>query len=389
MAVPSGWVKKSFLFWSKLPNVKIEALRVSGQEYNGPTKKIAVIVYKTFKEHHLAEGAAEELSKREISDVDSKRKRLKPTKKPKPVTSKDYNMMVQGSSPTHPVEYDSEPLYVDQDGVMYFTPSVENANMANLQIAGSMSYEQMKADLKVFIEATVEKVVETSFQINFARFAALLEIQRKDDSKKLKPGDSVERHSRINTEDELIKWNIKLNNEELCRKYLEYFPKIIIADAYNDKGGNVCYTVVDCLFTREFWTKMTWTGISGSNKAKRGFREYGNVTQLLCSIVQIGDPSYTANKLEMFCRNRLFRYCKSRSTNRQLRKSACRQRHGHKSNAPTLDTANEEISQNSNDTDVSENVKQDAGDSSDGESEEDEVESNSGGSETGSSTEDE
>ncbi|XP_065076058.1 uncharacterized protein LOC135699694 [Ochlerotatus camptorhynchus] len=349
MAVPSGWVKKSFLFWPKLPNVKIEALRVSGQDYNGPTKKIAVIVYKTFKEHHLAEGAAEELSKREVSDVDRKRKRLKPTRGPKPVTSKDYNMMVQGS----------------------------------------MSYEQMKADLKVFIEATVEKVVETSFQTNFARFAALLEIQRKDDSKKLKPGDSVERHSRINTEDELIQWNIKLNNEELCRKYLEYFSKIIIPDAYNDKGDNACYTAVDCLFTREFWTKMTWTGISRSNKAKRGFREYGNVTQLLCSIVQIGDPSYTANKLEMFCRNRLFRYCKSRSTNRQLRKSACRQRHGHKSNAPTLDTANEEISRNSNDTDVSENVKQDAGDSSDGESEEDEVESNSGGSETGSSTEDE
>ncbi|KXJ75917.1 hypothetical protein RP20_CCG010753 [Aedes albopictus] len=489
MTVPTGWVKKGLLHWPKLPNIKIEALRVTGQEYDGSSKKIAVIVFKKFKNLQMAEEAAEELSKREVSDVDNKRKRLKPAKKPKCTNSKDYNLMAQecirnkktvlseangkraaehgknqtqpqaaasakpedfpdenvlpaqptqtsqtlttkavraqpqrsaplqhppnaavqiqqnvssagsnapctfdagaesvhpnagpsshaagttiqlvqpvsgehsdrndvlpnsvqfpgsyilapmdpattstkiltGLSPTQSIHIDSETAFVNQDDVMYYAPAFESDPMANIQISGAMSYEQMKADLKECIETTVEKVVEKCFQTNFARFAALSEIQRKEDSDDPKPRDSVERHTPINTEEELKNWNIELNSKELCRKYLEYFSKIIIPNAYKDKGDNACYTIVDVLFTRDFWTKMTWTGISRGNKAKQGFREYGNVTQLLCSIVQIGDTSYTAKKLEMFCRNRLFRYSKTRSTNRQLRRSACRNRRG-------------------------------------------------------------
>lgn len=105
---------------------------------------------------------------------------------------------------------------------------------------------------------------------------------------------------------------------------MEYFSKIIIPNGYNGKGDNACYTAVDCLFTRNFWTTMTWTGINRGNKAKKGFREYGNATQLLCNIVQIGDPLYTAKQLEQFCRNRLFRYSKARLISQQLRKSSCR-----------------------------------------------------------------
>lgn len=96
MAVPSGWVRKNLLFWPKLSNAKIEALRVSGDDYDGPTKKISVIVCNKYKKLDMAEEAAEELSKREVSDVDSKRKRLKPTKKPKLASPKDYNLMIQG-----------------------------------------------------------------------------------------------------------------------------------------------------------------------------------------------------------------------------------------------------------------------------------------------------
>lgn len=96
MVVPSKWLKKDVLFWPKLPNIKIEALRVSGGHYDGPTKKISVIVFKKFKTLSMAEEAAEELSKREVSDIDNKMKRLKPTKKPRLVGPKDYNLMVKG-----------------------------------------------------------------------------------------------------------------------------------------------------------------------------------------------------------------------------------------------------------------------------------------------------
>uniref|UniRef100_A0A0P6IXW0 DUF4806 domain-containing protein n=1 Tax=Aedes aegypti TaxID=7159 RepID=A0A0P6IXW0_AEDAE len=433
MAVPTKWVDKSCLLWPRASNAKIEQLRISGQTFEGATKKIPAIVCGRFKEISLAEEAVEELSKREVSDVDGKKKRLKPAKKPKASAKKNYNDMIEaqpkvrvinagklqpsvpttilrasgesseapsktvdstashdmsfpaaevaqvvtdirhstsflaaptqdtmptvlhlaqenqmeapmdqtdqwptsskmigGTSPTTLV--DANQIYFQDENIVYLQPSDEN-DISGLQIAGSMSYEQMKADLKVFIEQTVEKSIENAFQNNFARYAALSEIQAKDDSAKTVPDDSVENHAPINDEDELAKWNIKLNNKELQRRYLEYFSKIIIPNAYNQKGNNACYTVVDCLFSREFWTKMTWTGISRSDKAKRGFREYGNVTQLLGDIVRIGDPSYTAQQLELFCRNRLFRYCKSRSTSRRLRKSACRPKRSSKATA--------------------------------------------------------
>lgn len=96
MAVPSGWVKQNCLLWPKFTNAKTEMLRVNGQDYDGPTKRIPVIVHKRFKDLRQAEESAESLAKREVSDVDGKKKRLKPAKKPKPVASKDYNLLVEG-----------------------------------------------------------------------------------------------------------------------------------------------------------------------------------------------------------------------------------------------------------------------------------------------------
>ncbi|XP_062565325.1 uncharacterized protein LOC134227685 [Armigeres subalbatus] len=237
--------------------------------------------------------------------------------------------IIRGTSPEQTVLGDGKGYLQDEN--MFYQYADEN-NTSALQITGSMSYEQMKADLKVFIETTVTKSVEKAFETNFARYAALSDIEARENSAKSED-DIVENHTLINNEDELSKWNIKLNSRHLRQRFLEYFAKIIIPNAYIQKGDNACYTVVNCLFTRDFWTKMTWTGISRGNKTKRGFREYGNVIQLLGDIVRIGDPSYTAQKLELFCRNKLFRYCKPRSTCQKLRKSACRPKRSHKAAA--------------------------------------------------------
>lgn len=103
--------------------------------------------------------------------------------------------------------------------------------------------------------------------------------------------------------------------------------------AYYEKGDSASYLIVDCLFTRAFWNSFTWTGINRGNKSTRGFREFANVLQLLLAIVNVGDPTYTSIKLEKFCKNRLFRYSKSRSSNKQLRKSTCRNTKGTKGKA--------------------------------------------------------
>ncbi|KXJ76816.1 hypothetical protein RP20_CCG008880 [Aedes albopictus] len=465
MAVPSGWVKQNCLLWPKLTNAKTEMLRVNGQDYDGPTKRIPVIVHKRFKDLRQAEESAESLAKREVSDVDGKKKRLKPAKKPKPVASKDYNLLVEectrkkqissqmneitvsttrnpvlhelnqqsarfenGSACTEKIENDSTAAapgvsyagtsvspttrsMSDQNGTRTNQTLVDNLpseqvqvasfahqstvpahtradqndvnfqqstsdmtsmqsiaaigqeayvespsiylpgsskqlkgilnefsqmdtelqndedhlyaapnDVSNLQIVGTMSYDQMKADLKTFIESTVEKAIEKSF----SRHAAESEVRKRHDIEEPDLDDTVEKHKLIDNEDQLGAWNIKLNSQSLCHRYLEYFSKIIIPNSYNGKGDNACYTVVDCLFTRAFWTKLTWTGVNRGDKAKKGFREYGNVTQLICRIVQIGDPSYKAKNFEEFCKNKLFRYSKSRSISQQMRKSACR-----------------------------------------------------------------
>lgn len=113
---------------------------------------------------------------------------------------------------------------------------------------------------------------------------------------------------------------------------MEYFSKIIVPNSYIEKGDNAFYIISDCLFTRRFWNCFTWTGVNRGEKSKRGFREFGNITELLLRIVQIGDPTYTRQQLEKFCKTRLFRHSKSRSTNKMLRKSSCRTKRGAKKN---------------------------------------------------------
>lgn len=77
----------------------------------------------------------------------------------------------------------------------------------------------MKADLKVFIETTVTKSVEKAFETNFARYAALSDIEARENSAKSED-DIVENHTLINNEDELSKWNIKLNSRHLRQRFV-------------------------------------------------------------------------------------------------------------------------------------------------------------------------
>lgn len=96
LAVPVSWIKSGNLLWPKLNNEKIEALRVSGAEFNGATKRIPVIIWKKVRNFQAAEKAADDLAKKEVSDIEGKKKKLKPQKKPTLKKGKDYNAMFAG-----------------------------------------------------------------------------------------------------------------------------------------------------------------------------------------------------------------------------------------------------------------------------------------------------
>ncbi|XP_055539568.1 uncharacterized protein LOC129726644 [Wyeomyia smithii] len=182
---------------------------------------------------------------------------------------------------------------------------------------------QMKLDIIEGIKTSIRQVVEDCLDKSFPRFATMLHMDCRDESKP-QAGNSIEEHRHINDKDDLINFNKMLANKHVFEEYIKYFTKIIPPTSYYAKGDSACYIIVDCLFTRPFWNNFTWTGINRGNKSKRGFREFANVLQLLFAIVSIGDPTYTRIKLESFCKNRLFRYSKARSSSKQLRRSTCR-----------------------------------------------------------------
>ncbi|XP_062556649.1 uncharacterized protein LOC134221474 [Armigeres subalbatus] len=181
----------------------------------------------------------------------------------------------------------------------------------------------LKGDITDLISTSIRQVVEDCLAKSFPRFAAMVEMDRRDQSTS-HDGKLVEEHKLINVEDELVEFNKLLANKQVFEDYVKYFTKIIPPATYWERGDSACYLIVDCLFTRGFWNSFTWTGINRGNKSKRGFREFGNVVQLLLAIVNVGDPTYTNTKLETFCKNRLFRYSKARSSSKLLRKSTCR-----------------------------------------------------------------
>ncbi|XP_055527525.1 uncharacterized protein LOC129720116 isoform X2 [Wyeomyia smithii] len=185
--------------------------------------------------------------------------------------------------------------------------------------------------IPTIIQSAVERSMKQGFQEGFAQLAALMEMQKPTGSA---VQSSVlayaEKHVLIRDERNLNEWNIRLANREIFECYADFFGRIIIPNAHYGRGDNAFYTLVDCLFTRDFWKQFTWTGISRGEKCKRGFREYGNVTQLLLCIIQVGDPTFNAQMIEAFCKTKLFRHCKQRSDSRLLRKSTVRPGRGFK-----------------------------------------------------------
>nr|XP_019526947.2 uncharacterized protein LOC109398944 [Aedes albopictus] len=241
-----------------------------------------------------------------------------------------FNLIITDATATREMQQQPERFYCTAEDIIFLPDTMyDQANLEDHVITdstGTVKYQDLKKDLQSFIEVTVENAVKKHVGEHFSRLAALTVMNAKAPTQTVpeKVDDPVENHQRIDNEPELHEWNVKLASEDLRAKYLIYFTRVIPPNSYVSNGDNACYTIVDCLFTREFWTRFTWTGISRGQKSKRGFREFGNVLQLLVDLVCIGDPSYSAHKLEDFCRTRLFRYSMSRSTNKRLRKSACR-----------------------------------------------------------------
>ncbi|XP_062563332.1 uncharacterized protein LOC134226518 [Armigeres subalbatus] len=272
LAVPTSWIKDNLLMWPKRLNGEaIYALRKEGTHLDDSieTENFPVVVLQHFTDYYLAEIAVQDILKQRNRDSSSR---------------------------------------ID----------LPNANRDVLTYTAFRNeIHNLKANLDSLVQAAVEKGFRSkSLRNNAAQSRQASELVMTIQAE-------VERHKKISNASELDDFNTRLADPSVGRKYLDYFAKLIHPNNCSS-GDNAMYTIVDYLFTRDFWNHFTWTGINRSQKSSRGFREFANVTQLLLNIVLLGDSTYDAPRLEQFCRTKLFRYCKSRSAGKQLRKSTCR-----------------------------------------------------------------
>lgn len=380
LAVPTAWIQTDYIMWpEQLPEDAVDRMRVQGAPCNGPARPIPMIMKGRFALFQQAEATAKELAKRHASDEDyapgelagadfnngwrensviqpqpASHQQQPTSQQQQPSTQQQLPIQIEQQGTDRPhwapmtvigpstIQQQPEPVgFLDADRYCANGPTVKVENFEEYLSGNSavLTYAAFKSEMDSFkneLNTFIQKTVETCFHSNFARFTPLLEQRNKADQND-KPGDTlplgtpytattpVEKRRPIRNEEELDEWNAELADEELCRQYLQYFSKIIQPNKHAGKGDNACYIIVDCLFTREFWNQFTWTGINrGMKKSSRGFREFGNVTRLLLNIVRLGDPSYNAERLENFCKTRLFRYSRARSVSQKLRKSACR-----------------------------------------------------------------
>ncbi|EAT43636.1 AAEL004965-PA [Aedes aegypti] len=82
------------------------------------------------------------------------------------------------------------------------------------------------------MERAVSIAVDKSFATNFARLTAMTGVIKYSETG---VDTSAEQHSLIDTEKQLDDWNANLSNDAVRKKYMEYFSKIIVPNAYIEK----------------------------------------------------------------------------------------------------------------------------------------------------------
>ncbi|XP_058116610.1 uncharacterized protein LOC131287658 [Anopheles ziemanni] len=357
LAVPASWVRDGFLKWPKLGNEAAEQLRKSGTAYHGVTKQYTAITHRKFKHLSAAEAVVKEMLRPDNSNVGANRYLLKRRKtiadNPEiggaslesiKTVSSSLHCQKESNSQTQAMQLNSSDMEDIKNGISCIQSTIHKMKQDILEAVHAENttkfeavFEKFKTDILISVRAGIEHAVESYFEKNISRFASMASASTSKATEPQQQNTSIaaERHKLINNEKEVARFNMSLSNKELFTDYINYFKRIIPTNTYNGTGDSACYVVADCLFKRQFWTSLTWTGINKGHKSTKGFREYGNVLQLIFEVVHNGDPSYCKNNLEDFLKTKIFRYSKQRALSKQLRKSTCRPNRSRRSKETT------------------------------------------------------
>lgn len=89
---------------------------------------------------------------------------------------------------------------------------------------------------------------------------------------------------------------------------------------------DTCYTLVDKMFTRRFFTLVSWAGGSKKGTAKIEFRSYKRTIAFFLELVRQKHPFYSEQSCEDFFKNKVISNSTKRSENKRLRKSHAKHR---------------------------------------------------------------
>lgn len=114
--------------------------------------------------------------------------------------------------------------------------------------------------------------------------------------------------SPVNSLDELKSLEENCKDEEFVMEAIRSIGRIFGKNQQTGNGATVCLRLVDSLFTREFLTKCSWTGLSrtrsedGSIITKIGFQRFERVIDLFYQTVSYSDPVYPVEECNNFLR---------------------------------------------------------------------------------------
>lgn len=134
----------------------------------------------------------------------------------------------------------------------------------------------------------------------------------------------------VQTEEDLKVLEEKCREDEFVKTMVKSIGRIMGKNQCVGDGGTVCLNVVDQLFTREFLTNCSWTGVSRSKDGdnsipKIAFHKFERVLNLFYQIIAYSDPTYPQEKCKSF-----LHYClknaKQRLEHKHAKKSSARKR---------------------------------------------------------------
>lgn len=135
----------------------------------------------------------------------------------------------------------------------------------------------------------------------------------------------------VRCEEDLKELEAKCRDEDFVKASVKTLGRINGKNKCVGEGGTVCLKIIDKLFTREFLTTCSWTGVSRSKNdgeicvPKIAFQKFDGVINLFYQIVAFSDPTYPLESVKNF-----LHYCLKNSKHRLelkgTKKSSARKR---------------------------------------------------------------